>query len=465
MKKTYEELEQALQAVLEENLKLKNLLKIALDRIAELESKLNRNSKNSSKPPSTDQKPNIPDKQEKEPRKPRAGYARTPYPPERVNHHVDCVLDKCPHCSSSALHELPGSLFSWQQVELPAVTAIVTQFDCRRYQCQHCGQNSIGKAPSEVPFSAFGPKLMALIAALTGRFHMAKREAMLLVADLYDIQISAGSIINLEERTAEALSSVYERIHRFVIQKASARYLDETTWRDRGKRHYVWLATTTQAAYYRIDPCRSQEAFFKVVGTHLGRSAITDRYAVYRALKGPHQFCLAHLIREFHAFAEEGGESGQVALKLEEELRRACRIQRDWREGKLAAKQRLLRLSHCRRRLNGFFSDAMAYGTDKLAEFCTHLEDDFEHLWVFVSTEGVDPTNNMAERDLRKLVLWRKKSYGTRSTRGQQFVERITSVVETIKKNGLNVLSYLENALRAHILKEPAPFINEAMGF
>ena len=123
------------------------------------------------------------------------------------------------------------------------------------------------------------------------------------------------------------------------------------------------------------------------------------------------------------------------------------------------------RLSHSRRRFDGLFSDAMAIGSDKLAEFCARLEDNFDHLWVFASTDGVEPTNNMAERDLRKLVLWRKKSYGTRSARGQRFVERITSVVETIKKNGVNALDYLEGAIRAFILRQSPPFINETMGF
>ena len=110
------------------------------------------------------------------------------------------------------------------------------------------------------------------------------------------------------------------------------------------------------------------------------------------------------------------------------------------------------------------FTDAMAFGSDKLSELCMRLEDEFEHLWVFASTDGVEPTNNMAERDLRKLVLWRKKSYGTRSARGQRFVERITSVVETIKKNGANVLSFLEAAIRAFSMKQAPPYINEAVG-
>lgn len=471
MKKSYEEHEQELHSVKEqlctareEILRLKELLKAALDRIAELEAKNNRNSQNSSKPPSTDQKSDTPENPRKQPKKSRPGISRTPYSSERVDHHVDCSLDNCPYCNSADLSESQDLPYVWQQVDLPPVRAIVTQFNCRRYLCDHCGRGSIGSLPPGTPYSSFGPKLMALLATLTGRFHMAKREAKLLIHDLYGIELSEGTVVNIEERTADALDPVYERIHHFVVQKAIARYLDETSWRNGGKRRYVWLATSTLAAYYRIDPCRSREAFFKVVGPNLSVPSVTDRYGAYNVLDGPHQYCLAHLIRNFHAFAEEGGDSGQVAFTIEKELRKACGIHAAWRKGEISSKQRGLRLSHTRRRLDEAFTDAMAAGSDKLAELCMRLEDEFEHLWVFASTDGVEPTNNMAERDLRKRVLWRKKSYGTRSARGQRFVERVTSVVETIKKNGANVLSFLEAAIRALSLRQAPPYINEAMG-
>ena len=471
MKKPYEELEQELHFVKgelcvakEEGSHLKELLKVALDRIAELEAKIGRNSRNSSKPPSTDQKSDTPEDSRTKPKKSRPGISRTPYPPERVDHHVDCTLDSCPCCNSTDLSESKLPPYVLQQVDLPPVQAIVTQFNCLRYLCKHCGHSSMGNLPPGTLHSSFGPKLMALLATLTGRFHMAKREAKLLIRDLYGIELSEGSVVNVEERAANALDPVYERIHHFVVQKAIARYMDETSWRNSGKRRYVWLATSPLAAYYRIDPCRSQEAFFKVVGTHLSVPSVTDRYGVYNALDGPHQYCLAHLIRDFHSFAEEGGDSGQAALKIEKELRRACGIQAAWRKGEISSGQRKSRLSNSRRRLDGAFTDAMAFGSDKLSELCMRLEDEFEHLWVFASTDGVEPTNNMAERDLRKLVLWRKKSYGTRSARGQRFVERITSVVETIKKNGANVLSFLEAAIRAFSMKQTPPYINEAVG-
>jgi transposase len=301
---------------------------------------------------------------------------------------------------------------------------------------------------------------MALVATLTGRFHMAKREALSLIQDLYEIELSEGSIVNIEENVANALNDVYERIHHFVIKGALTRYFDETSWRDNGKRHYVWLATNAAAVFYRIDPHRSQDAFFKVIGAHTNQPSVTDRYNAYNVLDGPHQYCLAHLIRDFHAFAEQPGESGKIGGKIEQALRMACRLHGKWRDGKITKQQRGISLAHIKRRLRELLIDGLAFGHEKLATLCDTLFDAFEHIWQFASDIGMEPTNNMAERDLRKLVLWRKKSYGTRSARGQRFVERISSVVETLKKNGKSILGYLEEALRAHYRGQPSPHID-----
>jgi len=459
MKPTYEQLEQELQTARDEIAHLKGLLKTALDRIARLEAQISRNSKNSSKPPSTDQKANTP-KNSRKKRKSRTGKSRPLFSPERVDRHVNCTQDFCPHCQSSHIYQLKAPPFVWQQVELPQAAAIVTQFNCQKYCCTTCGNRSVAHLPEGIPFSAFGPKLMALTATLTGRFHMAKREALSLIEDLYEIELSEGSVINIEENVANALEDVYERIHQYVIKGILPRHFDETSWRDNGKRRYVWLATTLTAAFYMIDPHRSQEAFFKVIDIHTSQPSVTDRYRAYNALDGPHQYCLAHLIRDFHAFAEQAGESGKIGAHIEQELRRACRIQGKWRNGAITKQQRGVSLAHSKRRLQDKLIDGLAFGTDQLANLCERLLDEFEHLWQFASVTGMEPTNNMAERDLRKLVLWRKKSYGTRSERGQRFVERISSVVETIKKNGKNVLSYLEEALRAFYLGQPSPYIN-----
>jgi transposase len=457
MKPTYEELEA-------EVIHLRSLLKAALERIAQLEERLNLNSKNSSKPPSSDQKGNS-SNEGNLPRKSHKGIARALYPPERIDQHIPCTSTFCPHCNSKNLNQLSGESFVWQQAELPKVRAVVTQFNCLKYRCEDCGKRSTASLPKGIAPSAFGPRLMALITSLTGQFHLAKREAIQLVQDLYGVDIAEGSIINIEENMAMALAKVYERIHRFVTRSGITRYFDETSWRNSGKSHYIWLGTTVKAAYYKLDRHRSQEAFLRIIGNHTAIPTVTDRYGVYHALTGPHQYCLAHLIRDFRKFGERQGEDRKIGKKVEEILREVCKTHRAWKLQEISERQYRMRLAKKKKKLEDKLLDGLGGGSEELAGLCERLLDSFIHLWTFSAVEGMDPTNNMAERDLRKLVLWRKKSYGTRSDRGQRFVERISSVVESLKKNGGNVLGFLTEALKKFHLKEEAPFIDLAYGF
>lgn len=458
MKPTYEELERKIE-------RLERLLKQALEKIVQLEEKLKKNSKNSSKPPSTDYKSNTPDPDEKVSRTPRTGKARIPFSPEKIDQYVECTQANCPHCGSSKvqLNGRPPEIL--QQAELPEIRAVITEFHLQKYNCKDCGQNSSACLPSGVPDSAFGPKLMGLLATLTGVLHIAKREATQLIKDLYDVDMGVGSVPNMEERVSLALDPVYDRIHKFIMQHRFCTHFDETGWRDSGKRHFVWLAACQEAAVYRIDRNRSTAAFKRLIGQEAWTApAVTDRYAVYNSFKN-HQFCLAHLIREFNGHGERGGLDKTISQAIENELRLSCKIHREYREEKISLTQRNRRLGARKRRVEYWMGDGLANGSDALAKICETLLEDFEKLWTFSRIPGMEPTNNIAERDLRKLVIYRRKSYGTRSNRGKKFVERVTTVAQTVRKQGGNVLRFVQKSVESFYLKVLPPLISEAMGF
>jgi len=456
MKPTYEELEASLKNTEAKLAETQNLLKLAIDRITVLEERLNKNSKNSSKPPSTDQKSNS-SKEGKE-KKTRKGMSRAILPADQIDYFHTCELKNCPHCGSDELTTQEDPLIL-QQVELPEAKAYVTQFNCIKYSCLACAGKATADLPKGVPNSAFGPRLMALVATLTGVFHLAKREAMQLVQDLYNVNISEGSVINVEERVAIAIHEVYERIHRCVMQGMLPKHFDETSWRDRGKTCWAWVASTANAVCFRIDANRSRAAFQRFTGTLGPSPVITDRYGAYSHLEGPHQYCLAHLIRDFHKYAERKTPDGEIGRALEEELRQICRTQRKFREGIISKRSRDTRFRHQKKRLSEHLIDGLANGTDDLSGLCERLWDNMHKLWTFSDFINVDPTNNLAERDLRRLVLWRKKSYGTRSSRGQYFVERISTVTGTLKKSGKNILSFITKAIKAFYEGKSSPLI------
>jgi len=465
---TKEELSQTkkeLSRTKEELCRLQELLKKAFEEIANLQEKLNLNSKNSSKPPSTDQKGNTPQKPPKKKKK-RKGVSRASFPPERVDKQVECTEQNCPHCGSSSigLNDLLPEIL--QQVEIPEVKAIVTEYLLCKYHCRSCGKNSTAQLPSGIPNSSFGPNLMALVANLTGVFHLAKREAVQLIKDLYDIDIGLGSIPNIEERVGRALDPVYQHIHEFVIESKFCKHFDETGWRDSGIKHFVWLASCEHAVFYRIDRSRSSGAFLKLVGMNPEElPSVTDRYAVYNSLLKMHQYCLAHLIRDFKHYSERDGPDEKIGHALANELIKACQTHGSYRIGNISLEARNKRLNYRRKKVEFYLEDGMANGSDKLYRFSEKLLDHFDKLWMFMKIPGMEPTNNLGERDMRKVVIWRKKSYGTRSIRGKKFVERISSVAQSLRRQGKNILSFTQNAIISFYSSEEAPFISPALGF
>jgi transposase len=466
MKPTYEQLETELAETKQKLDKTAELLKFALQKIAELEEKLNLNSGNSSKPPSTDQKSNTLDKGKKK-RPPREGKSRVPFSKDRVDKQVTCERKCCAHCGSESLELLTGLAEFLQQVELPVVRAIVTEYILHKYKCSSCGEQSTADLPAGVPNTVFGPSVMALFSTLTGLFHLAKREAIQLIKELYDVDISLGSSSNIEERVADALNPVCVRIHRFILDGPFCRHCDETGWRTDGKRRYVWVLSCEKAAYYQVDPNRSREAFERMIGKptdELDR-VVTDRYGVYGVIDGLHQHCLAHIIRDFKRYAERKGPDGPIGQALAKELAKACNTHGEYRDGTITKKQRNLRLGHAKRHVEYWLDDGFANGSDKLSSLCDNVINGFHKLWTFTKVDGMEPTNNLAERDLRKLVIWRRKSYGTRSDRGERFVARITTVAETLKRHGMSVLRYIEKVLRCAYRGEAPPQISPALGF
>jgi transposase len=465
MKPTYEELSAENKALKERIKFLEIALAKALKKISELEEKINKNSKNSSKPPSSDQKANLSSNTKKK-RKSRKGLHRGTYPREKIDKVVVCKATSCPCCGSESISEKKQASQTLQQAELPSIQAIITEYKKLKYHCNSCEKNFSANLPAGIPNSAFGTNLMGLVASLTGVYHLAKREAVELIKNLYDVDIGLGSILNIEAKVKKSLDPIYNNIHNFVLKSNLCKHFDETTWRDSGKHHYVWLASCKEAAFYKIDRRRNTEAFLKLSKNIINFSAcVTDRYAVYNILKGKRQYCIAHLIRDFKNFAQRDGPDGKIGFSIENSLRSACKKHRYYQDDRINLVSRNSSLGYYKNKIEKLLEDGIANGGDKLFKLCTTLLDNYEKVWAFAKNPEIEPTNNLAERDLRKLVIWRKKSFGTRSERGKNFVERITSISQTIKRQKKNVLKFIQKAVVNNFSEKENLKIYPALGF
>jgi len=461
MQPTYEELFSQVQILtqqLKEALAEIQILKVenqALKiEIQELKDKLNTNSKNSSKPPSQDpfrthsKKKPTGRKQGGQPGHPR--HVRPLVPIEDVKEVFEIKPDVCPSCGKNAFDAAPVRTEIRQVTELPEIKPNVTQYNIHTCRCICCGKHVKANVPQEA-VGAFGPRLMGFISILSAEFHATKRKVVNLLGYL-SIRISLGTVCKTQALAGQILEKPYEIIRQQTLDQDHVNG-DETSWKINGNRHWMWIATTSKSVFFKIDPSRSTEAFKRVYGANFEKILTTDRYASYNEHDGERQLCLGHIDRDFEKIAGRGDFDKMLGDYLKKEMDGVFKIWRSFKEGnilRVEMREKIENLHVIPIHTLLEIGKKAANVTSKTQNTCENLLNDFASLWTFLKHEGIEPTNNEAERDLRHGVLWRKISFGNQSEAGRIFVERMLTVVMTMKKQAKNALEYLSDCFHAY---------------
>ena len=433
--------------------------------LRELRAQLGRNSSNSSTPPSADP-PGAPKPVVKTPtgRKPggqpgHPGHHRHRLPPERVNVVVPYIPTTCTHCQATLPAE-PSPTDpepTWHQVaELPELAAVITEHQGHARTCPCCGHLNRGEIPPEVRAHVIGPRLAAVMSYCSGRLHVGRRVVEEVVETVFNVPTSLGSIVALEAETCAALASPYEEA-KAAVREAPVKNTDETGWSEKGQKRWLWTAATATAAFFVIHLRRNFAGLKALLGETITGVVCSDRWSVYSKLPLElRQICWAHLKRDFQKLVDRGGPAdaiGRAGLELVE-----C-LFADWwafRRGELDRAGLQARMDPIARELQGILEQGRSCADSKAATFCANLLALYPALWLFTMIEGVEPTNNHAERILRSGVLWRKNAFGCHSAEGCRFVERMLTVVQTLRLQKRPVLDYLYRAIVAHRAGLPA---------
>jgi transposase len=423
-------------------------------RVADLEARLELNSTNSSKPPSSDpiglkRKPPAPPSGRKSGGQPGHAKAQRPLvPPEKLRSSTDCRPSSCRRCAHPLLGDDPRPLIH-QVADLPKIEPIVDQFLLHRLTCSHCGATTCGTLPEGVPTGSFSPYTQAVLATLAGAYRLSKRQIQQLAADLFGLTISTGMISKLEGQSAAALAEPYHELARSVLE-AEAVNIDETGWREDRHKAWLWVTVTALATVFTIAGNRSAGVARRLLGDKEDQVVSSDRFKSYDWLWAYwRQVCWSHLRRDFQAMIDRGGPGEAIGRRLLGLSDRLFEVWHQARDGRLeggAFQERILRL---RPRVRRALEDGTKCSCATTARTCAEILRVEEGLWNFVWFPGVEPTNNAAERALRHAVIWRRISGGTASESGSRFVERMLTVVATCRQQGRNVLEYLTSCFEA----------------
>ena len=380
-------------------------------------------------------------------------------PSERVNHVVEYVPQSCTKCdkplSAKAGPNDPEPT-RHQVAELPPIRATITEHRGHYRTCV-CGCVNHLPVPADVRAHSIGPQLTAAIVTVVGNFGLSKRNVEEMVESLFDVPISLGTIANLERETSDALVSPYEQARQSVAD-ADVKNLDETGWKEAGKKRWLWVAATANAVLFLIHPKRNLAALQLLLGRMTG-VLVSDRWCTYDHWDtDERQLCWAHMKRNWEAQIERGGVAKTLGCQWLEHQKIVFELWHRFKSDKtLSQAEWSGKLSPVIEAMAEILRRGIASNDAKLSRFCESLLDRYHMYWLFSWTEGVEPTNNHAERVQRRAVLWRKRSFGCQSAEGCRFVERILTVVQTLRLQKRNVLDYLTQCLTAHRAGKPTP--------
>jgi len=430
-------------------------------RVAELEAKLASNSSNSSKPPSSDgpgvqRKPKAPTGRKRGGQPGHKGNHRQLLPVEQVDVLVPLVPKQCSRCAA-ALHGKDSNPERHQVTEVPPIKPEVTEYQRHALKCAECGKTTRAELPAGVTTGAFGPRLTSMVGICTGKYRMPKRATQELLSDFLGVELSLGSVPRLEQQISRALAASVEEARSFV-RKQAVIHQDETGWRENKQRAWLWVAVTSKVSVFVIDRSRGAGVARRMLGEGFDGTLVSDRWSAYTWVHPLHrQACWAHLLREFQGFVERKGALTDIGQALLDEMGVAFEWWHCLRDGALSRRTFQRKMRPLMREVGRLLRTASSHEGEKGAGVCRKILELEHSLWTFVYVEGVEPTNNLAERALRPAVIWRKGSFGTDSESGSRFVERILSAVATLKSQGRHVLEYLTAACQAVLLGQVPP--------
>jgi transposase len=451
-------LEQQLGALLEQVAALTR-------QVAELTERLGQNSRNSHLPPSSDppgtasggggERP-----KSKRPRGGQRGHRgsrRQLVAEDKVDDFVDLYPAECENCWAALPEQPDPGAKRYQWIEVPPIRPYTKEVRRHAVSCLCCGYKTRAAYDErEIPASPFGPRLMGMVALLTGVYHVSRRSAARLLSDLVGVPISLGAVSAVEARVSDAVEPAVAEAWRRV-EGAPVKHTDGTTWLKAGAVVALWTIASTAATVFKVVADGSRATLAPLYGALRGilvsdRATALSFWAMERR-----QVCWAHLMRKFVSFSERAGPVGVFGRELLDHTGLLFDYWHDYKAGKLDHATFRAWMAPVRAQFEALLERAVASGIERVAGSCANILAHRAALWTFVDVDGVEPTNNHAERELRAFVLWRKRCFGTQSERGNVFAERLMTVAHTARKQRKDVFGFLADCCQAQIDGTRAP--------
>lgn len=431
--------------------------------IDELKTEVKRlTPQNSSVPPST-QHPHArptarPKPKSKKQRGGQQGHRRTVrelVAVERCNEVISLLPENCRRCGEVLTGTDPEPI-RHQVWELPRIEPIISEYQQHRLTCSGCGTVTCAGLPSGVPTGQFGARLLAFTALLMGHFRQSKRRAALFLSDLLNMPCCPASTVKMQNRVTATLEQPYEKLKSLLTNEHQL-FMDESPTKQANQKAWLWTAVASTYAVFAIFSSRAATALPKLLGDSFSGIINCDRAKMYWRAKRL-QWCWAHLKRDIEALVDHhNSQVKRLGFDLKRQVGIMFSIWHRYQSGSISWEAFQTEMQPVRSEVNALFLRGMISGNKRLTGMCRELYGHREWLWTFVEHQGIEPTNNAAERALRPAVIYRKLSFGTQSEAGSRFIERMLTISETCRIQKRSVFQWLSDAVEAGLHNKTAP--------
>lgn len=451
-----------------------------------LKEQLQLDSKNSSKPPSQDRGKGFKSKEKPPGKKQRGGqlghegHERRLYPIEQCQVVEEHYPETCIECGATLVGK-DSEPYRVQIVEIPPVVPQVIEHRFHPLSCQHCGATTRAWDEDIIDGSGYGERVAACVAVLSGQYRQSHRMVQELMDELFGIELSVGSINRLRQESSDAVAPAVVQAHSYVQAQGNVN-MDETSFAQGNgdgnnpnrRKGWLWTMVTPWVSYFAVCLGRSGAVCRQLLGESFSGIVSSDRFSAYNQfdLDG-RQVCWAHLKRDFKRISQRPGVAGELGQALLDQQKLLFEQWYRVRDGTLERNAFIDGVAPIQQQIRALLEQGAIYPIGKeektplakTVRTCQQLLKVESAFWTFVTTPGIEPTNNAAERALRPAVLWRKNSFGSQSEAGSLFVSRMLTVVTTLRCQNRPVLEYLVEACRAARQGQPAPSLLPAQNF
>ncbi len=431
---------------------------------------LTKDSSNSSKPPSSDGP-----KAKPRPRPPRKSRKRNPggqpghkgayrklIPVDEVDDVIPLTPETCMHCGKALVPgadgcSLTGRYLRSQQIDIPEPKPIIIEYRRQCLRCA-CGVETFAKLPKAAR-SAFGPRLVAFLGHLSGLHRVTRRGCEEISKTIFDIDISLGAVCKLHEELSSSLESACEKA-RLKLPEQPFLNADETGWKNRTCKRWLWAMVTPTFVYFHIAASRGSMVLKDILGEIFNGTLCSDMYSAYKAFhKGIRQFCWAHIIRNIRGVkhACRSPDAVNFSKWMLSETGRMFAFWHAFKRGHMNRERLVLKSVPIRARMNKCLQQYVKSSDYDVRQASKSLLKHWDGLFTFLEIDGVEPTNNAAESAVRPAVQWRKICFGNQSEEGELLTARLLTATRTCIMQRKSPFVFFVESINAYREGIPGP--------